>query len=318
MGNRWMPREFDPICRLDSSETEVLSLPEERRLLAELERCKAKLARPLSRTPNYEGVPEDGDDDSDAMARRMILVEPEDKSLGATYRRLLEVRARLALSNMKLVAHMARKFRDRGIAHSDLIQEGFHGLLEAIDRFDTGHGTKLATYATWWIRQAMQQAVAAGAYPVRLSPRHLRQLAKSQETAPPQARANVETEDALNGELINRIQAATRPSVSLNRSLDSDSGFDLLQVLGDAEKGLDAVDAGETINRLLEVLRPREREVLSFRFGLGGAEQMSLSQVGVKLKVSKERIRQIQDRAIEKLRSAAIEQNLESEFAPSD
>ena len=82
---------------------------------------------------------------------------------------------------MRLVAHVAKRFRDRGIAYSDLLQEGFCGLLEAIDRFDLTHETKLATYATWWIRQAMQRAVAAGAYPVRLSPRHLRQLAQNQE-----------------------------------------------------------------------------------------------------------------------------------------
>ena len=82
---------------------------------------------------------------------------------------------------MRLVAHVAKRFRDRGIPYSDLLQEGFCGLLEAIDRFDLIHQTKLATYATWWIRQSMQRAVASGAYPVRLTPRHLRQLAQNQE-----------------------------------------------------------------------------------------------------------------------------------------
>ena len=82
---------------------------------------------------------------------------------------------------MRLVAHVAKRFRDRGIPYSDLLQEGFCGLLEAIDRFDLTHQTKLATYATWWIRQSMQRAVASGAYPVRLTPRHLRQLAQNQE-----------------------------------------------------------------------------------------------------------------------------------------
>ena len=103
----------------------------------------------------------------------------------------------------------------------------------------------------------MQQAVAAGAYPVRLSPRHLRQLARSQEDAPAQGGRAVETDDGMNVELINRIQAATRPSVSLNRSLDSDSGFDLLKVLGDAEKGLAAVDAGPDRVRVMDVSRDK-------------------------------------------------------------
>jgi len=253
-----------------------------------------------------------------ASARLKLLQSPTDATLGATYRRLLEVRAKLALSNMKLVAHMAKRFRDRGISYSDLIQEGFHGLLEAIDRFELSHGTKLATYATWWIRQAMQQAVASGAYPVRLTPRHLRQLAQSQEGDASIPGGSPEGENNP-GELINRIHAATRPSISLNTWSDSDSGFNLLQVMGDASSDRVAeIDAGETIDRLMDVLGPREREVLSLRFGLGGIERLSLSQAGVKLKVSKERIRQIQDRAIQKLRTAALEQNLHAEFALTD
>ena len=105
----------------------------------------------------------------------------EQARLGAVYRRYAELRGKLALANLKLVAHVAKRFRDRGIPYSDLLQEGFCGLLEAIDRFDLVHQTKLATYATWWIRQSMQRAVASGAYPVRLTPRHLRQLAQNQD-----------------------------------------------------------------------------------------------------------------------------------------
>ena len=71
---------------------------------------------------------------------------------------------------MRLVAHVARRYRNRGVAYSDLVQDGFCGLLQAIDRFDLRHQTKLATYATWWIRQAIQSAVAAGAPAVRLTP----------------------------------------------------------------------------------------------------------------------------------------------------
>ena len=82
---------------------------------------------------------------------------------------------------MRLVAHVAKRYRNRGVAYSDLVQDGFCGLLQAIDRFDLAHETKLATYATWWIRQAIQSAVAAGAHAVRLTLRHLRQLAEDQD-----------------------------------------------------------------------------------------------------------------------------------------
>ena len=84
------------------------------------------------------------------------------------------------MANVRLVAHVAKRYHDRGIPPGDLIQEGFCALLVAIDRFDLVNETRLATYAIWWIRQAIQRAVAGGAYPVRLNPRQLHQLAQAQ------------------------------------------------------------------------------------------------------------------------------------------
>src|SRR5262249_7016049 len=82
-------------------------------------------------------------------------------------------------AHSRLVAYIARRYLNRGVSPADLIQEGFCGLLEAIDRFDTINTTRLATYAAWWIRQALQRAIAGAGYPVRLSPRQLRRLAQS-------------------------------------------------------------------------------------------------------------------------------------------
>ena len=214
---------------------------------------------------------------------------------------------------MRLVAHVAKRFRDRGVSYSDLLQEGFCGLLEAIDRFDLTHETKLATYATWWIRQSMQRAVASGAYPVRLSPRHLRQLAQNQgELDHPGAKPPKSAESSgASAEMIQRIHAATRPTVSLDASLDGDSSFSLLQTMSDPEGDRTGdVDMDETVTKLMADLRPREQQVLGLRFGLGGQARLSLSQVGKVLQVSKERVRQIQDRALEKLRAAAEENDL--------
>ncbi len=211
---------------------------------------------------------------------------------------------------MRLVAHVAKRFRDRGLSYSDLLQEGFCGLLEAIDRFDLMHQTKLATYATWWIRQSMQRAVAAGAYPVRLSPRHLRQLAQNQdevEKRPAGDKAGGEPAP-LGSEMIQRIHTATRPTISLDATLDSDSSFNLLQIMSDPEGDRTGeVDMDETVGKMMDVLRPREQQVLELRFGLGGKNRLSLSQVGKVLEVSKERVRQIQDRALEKLRAVSAE-----------
>ena len=89
------------------------------------------------------------------------------------------------MANVRLVAHVAKRYNDRGVSSADLVQEGFCGLLSAIDRFDTMNQTRLATYAIWWIRQAIQRAVAAGAYPVRLNPKQLHQLAQGQHHGRP-------------------------------------------------------------------------------------------------------------------------------------
>src|SRR4029079_5359549 len=129
-----------------------------------------------------------------------------------------ELRAELALANTRLVAHVANRYRDRGVAYSDLLQEGFCGLLEGIDRFDRAHRTKLSTYATWWIRQAVQSAVAAGAYPVRLTPGHLRLLARDQEGQDPEVAPGPGRHPVATGS-IRRIQAATRPAASLDETL---------------------------------------------------------------------------------------------------
>ena len=308
--------ENDGFSNLDVADIEVLSSREERKLLQELASCKEKLTEALASIDGTK-VPA-GADDPQALAHyiaaRFVTKGPEEARLGAIYRKYMVLRGKLAMANLRLVAHVAKRFRDRGIPYSDLLQEGFCGLLEAIDRFDLSHQTKLATYATWWIRQSMQRAVASGAYPVRLTPRHLRQLAQNQEMMERQSWADdssTSSSESGMSEMIHRIHTATRPTVSLDATYDRESSFSLLQTMSDPDGDRTShVDTDETIDRLMQTLRPREQQVLSLRFGLGGRERLSLSQVGKVLDVSKERVRQIQDRALEKLRQVAEEQNL--------
>ncbi len=311
--------DHDSLATLDLEETRLLDAREERSLLKELSECKQKLSSALTRIPGFE-LPE-GTEDPQAISQQIASFYaghgPSEARLGAVFHRYNEVRSKLAMANMRLVAHVAKRFRERGISYSDLLQEGFCGLLEAIDRFDLTHETKLATYATWWIRQSIQKAVAAGAYPVRLSPRHLRQLAQNQDDLDSRAGGRPDRGEASPSEMIQRIHAATRPTISLDAAIDTESNFSLLQIMSDPEGDrTDDVDMGETINKLMAVLRPREQQVLALRFGLGGTPRLSLSQVGKVLEVSKERIRQIQDRALEKLRAEVDESELlESVFA---
>ncbi len=183
MSTRHPAPESTRFADVDSSQTEVLD-PGRRTRDAARDGGLQEQAGPGPCKTSRAPAPRAGDDPQ-ALARYIAHTYtsrgPEQAALGVVHRRYCELRGKLALANLKLVAHVAKRFRDRGIPYSDLIQEGFCGLLEAIDRFDLAHQTKLATYATWWIRQSMQRAVAAGAYPVRLTPRHLRQLAQDEE-----------------------------------------------------------------------------------------------------------------------------------------
>jgi RNA polymerase primary sigma factor len=304
----------------ETHETDVLEAREERALLEELVSCKAKLAEGLAAIDRIDIAVTA--DDPQAMAQFIAAASafaedgPTGARLGAIHRKYTELRSKLAMANLRLVAHVARRFRDRGVPYADLLQEGFCGLLEAIDRFDLDHQTKLATYATWWIRQAIQRAVAAGAYPVRLTPRHLRQLARSQNgldrdsPGPPDA-CGGEWAAPTTGEQIMRIHRATRPAISLDAALAGESDFSLLQTVSDRNDDPWAeVETDEAVRRLIRTLRPREQQVLSLRFGLGGQDGLSLSQIGRFMDVSKERVRQIQGRALDKLRGVAERENL--------
>lgn len=310
----------DDFASVDAKATQVLSKDEERSLLRELAECRQNLIAAMDMAKcDGSGVCEEEMTFAQWINSQSLIQICNDASLGAVHLRYQEIRSKLALANMRLVAHVAKRFRNRGISHTDLIQEGFCGLLEAIDRFDSSHDTKLATYATWWIRQSMQKAVASGAYPVKLSPRHLRQLAQNQDKVEGSeiAAGEVKADTGEVSELIRRVHTATRPTISLNATLDYDSTFSLIQTIVQKDvEDSDNQNAGETISKLVSELRPREQQVLQLRFGLGGRRKLSLSQVGKVLAVSKERVRQIQDRAIKRLRELAREEKLaEFEFS---
>jgi RNA polymerase primary sigma factor len=210
---------------------------------------------------------------------------------------------------------VAKPYQGRGIPPADLIQEGICSLLAAIDRFDVVNETRLATYAIWWIRQGIQRAIAAGAYPVRLNPRLLHRLAQYGRREGEGAWANrgggkrtrTDAFESATSDTLDRLLAATRPTLSL----DAPSQFDGVTAVvdffvpGEVEDS-EAVDSGESIGVLIENLDPREQLVLTLRFGLKGSEQKTLVQVSKVIGVSKERVRQIEARALRKLREGAF------------
>jgi RNA polymerase primary sigma factor len=199
--------------------------------------------------------------------------------------RYVHCKHRLASANIRLAAHVAKRFRHHALSYADLLQEAVCGLMQAIDRFDVGHGTRLATYATWWIRQTLQIAVARQSHLVSLSPHHLQELGLLQQESEalahggkhlpsPQELAH-RTGSSL--EHLTHLQTATRAPVSLNAVLDDDSDFKLTEAMPDNESSTLRTNSErqEALSFLMENLRPRERKVLDLRFGLTAGSRTS-------------------------------------------
>jgi RNA polymerase primary sigma factor len=302
---------------LDAPEAEVLSREVERRMLLELADCAARLLQATRRPDGSEWGSTVGDAEFQQVVRDLAdagtTTDPHSAALRATARRHQEIRTALALANSRLVAHLAKRFSNQGIAIADLIQDGFCGLLMAIDRFDTANTTRLATYAGWWIRQAMQQTIAGGAYPVRLNPIQLRRLRRAIAQCPAApAELPAASPHAHGGRSATTWceLAALRPTVPLDAPCRTDDVTPLTDFLATTrEPDANPNEAVELLRSLLGVLTPREQVVLTLRFGLDGQPRHSLNQVSEVLAVSKERVRQIEERALEKLRVAAAERD---------
>jgi RNA polymerase sigma factor (sigma-70 family) len=219
---------------------------------------------------------------------------------------------------LPLVAAAARRFRTEGLDQTDLIQEGVVGLLRALERYDPSRGVPFAAFATWWIRQALQEARSDFIRPFRLPPKALRQL--SQLKSEHQRIYQAEQRSADVAELAERtsidlVQARALVVADARvRSLDEvvegsegDIGSlgDLLEDPLSAEAYEDVIDAvaGEQLRALLSRLTDRERDVVRARFGFEG-EPERLGEIGERLGVSAERVRQIEERALAKLRHA--------------
>jgi RNA polymerase sigma factor (sigma-70 family) len=221
---------------------------------------------------------------------------------------------RLTEANLRLVVRVARRYLHRGLSLLDLIEEGNLGLLQAVRKFQPGRGTRFSTYAVWWIRQAVTRALANQARIIRL-PVHVEQLLgqyAKKKTALTQELGRAPTTEEIAkamGQPLDEIEHLERVSqrpVSLDSPVDADGSSTLQDIVKDADPlpgGLAAaLRARDDLVGLLADLPDQERTVVSLRFGLSGDGPLTLEAIGKRLGVTRERVRQVEDAALQRLR----------------
>ena len=228
-----------------------------------------------------------------------------------------EARALMISSNLRLVVTIAQDYANLGLPLLDLISEGNVGLTVAVDRFDPSKGAKLSTYAAWWIRQSIKRALSNQGRTIRL-PVHLGEkiskmrrvaLHLSEEIGREPTDDELGEEIGIASEKVSHLKTASTSLASLDAPIGDDDLTELGESVADEQARtpfelLRDKDLHNDVDGLLEVLDDREKEIISQRFGFGGGERKTLEEIGRKLRVSRERIRQLENIALSKLRRA--------------
>ncbi|EFA70526.1 RNA polymerase sigma factor RpoD [Cylindrospermopsis raciborskii S07] len=268
--------------------------------LLELERVRDDLYEQLEREPEFR-----------EWAEAVKLPLP-------TFRYRLHVGRRakdkMVQSNLRLVVSIAKKYMNRGLSFQDLIQEGSLGLIRAAEKFDHEKGYKFSTYATWWIRQAITRAIADQSRTIRL-PVHLYETISrikkttkllSQEMGRKPTEEEIATRMEMTIEKLRFIAKSAQLPISLETPIGKEEDSRLGDFIeSDGETPEDQVSKSllrEDLERVLDSLGPRERDVLRLRYGLDNGRMKTLEEIGQIFNVTRERIRQIEAKALRKLR----------------
>lgn len=287
---RWADEDPLPIYLKQISKYPLLTSEEEREIGRSIRRCRELL---------------DGAVNSFGAARRSEI-----------QRELNRSKNRLINANLRLVVSIAKRYQYRGMLLEDLIDEGNIGLIEAVERFDYSRGCRFSTYGTWWIKQAIIKALADKGRVIRI-PVHMLNTIKtcffaakilSQQYGREPSSSELATFMNVSEERIDEINSISQDTASLDTTVDSESSTSLSDLIDDdrAEAPFESAfhtALQEMIESVLHHLTEREMKIIELRFGLHGSGPCTLQETGKLLGITRERVRQIQEKAIAKLRS---------------
>jgi RNA polymerase primary sigma factor len=244
------------------------------------------------------------------------------------FNRYEEAKRHLSGGNLRLVVSIAKKYRNRGLSFLDIIQEGNTGLMRAVDKYEYRRGFKFSTYATWWIRQAITRAIADHARTIRI-PVHmietmsrLRNIEKVllQQLGRKPTDEEVAKEAEMTLPETRRVLKISRHPVSIDRPVGETEDSNFGDFIED-ERAESPVDSAaqemlkDKIEQVLKTLTYREREIIKLRYGIGDGYTYTLEEVGRIFKVTRERVRQVEAKAIRKLQHPVRARKLEGFMA---
>ena len=251
------------------------------------------------------------------IGREKLLTPEEEIRLAARIKRGDKAaRERMITANLRLVVRLASDYANLGLPLLDLVSEGNIGLMKAVERFDPQKGGKLSTYAAWWIKQSIKRALANQGKTIRVPVHQIEKIAKIRRLI---ERLTVEfgrepTDEELADEVglsapqISALKSSGIQPTSLDAPIGKDDGETLFgdmlsdEAAEDPLEYLEGKDARAMLGGVLKVLTVRERDIIKLRYGLGGGRERTLEEIGTKLGITRERIRQIQMVALKKMR----------------